>query len=177
MSEIQYVDDPALSAGFHDRVQSTQADKAEFATTADKAEFATTADKILGLLKDEPISVELMDGIFLEFYPPTDEQFMDLITIQVDGGQIAAKIKQLGLSTQMSDEETAVMMPQAIGIINQGKTMLMSINEMLATLAVDPSWTAEKFKQLPRKYKSVIIAAISDTQNKEAAKTKKFRKK
>jgi hypothetical protein len=162
------IDDPSISSGFHSHVQSAQ---------ADKREFATTADKILGLLADAPIPVELAEGVFMEFLPPTDEQFIDLITIQVDGGQIASKIQQLGLNSKMTDEEAEQVMPQAIGIINQGKNMLTSINEMLATLSVDKSWTAEKFKQLPRKYKTIIIAAISETQNKEIAKVKKFRKK
>lgn len=143
----------------------------------DKIDFRTTADKILGILAEEPIEVELTEGVVMEFYPPTDEQYIDILSIQGEGAQIAAQIKTMGLSSGASDEEAEHLVPQAMGIINHARDMLMSVNEILATLSVDKSWTATKFKQLPKKYKSTILTAISMNQTQEIQKTEKFRKK
>jgi hypothetical protein len=161
------IENPSISSGF----QQKREEKIQNAV-----ELATTADKVLGLLKDEPIEVQLTEDVCLQFYPPTDEQYIDLLSIQGEGSQIAVKMQKLGLNTSTTDEEAEEVIPQALGIINQARDMLMSINEILSVLSVDPSWTPEKFKQLPKQYKSIIVAAISSTQEKELKKIRKFRK-
>lgn len=162
------IPNPSLDA----RVRAKDVEKIK-----EQIEFQTTADKILGLLADEPIEVELTESVSMQFYPPTDEQYIDILSIQGEGSQIAAQIKTMGLSSDASDEEAEQLVPQAMGIINHARDMLMSVNEILATLSVDKSWTAAKFKQLPKKYKSAILTAIATNQTQEIKKTEKFRKK
>lgn len=164
---VKQTENPSISSQFRE----TRNDKAR-----SFAEFSNTADKILGILKDEPIEVQLTEDISLEFYPPTDEQYIELLSIQGEGSTIASKMQKLGLNASTTDEEAEEVIPQALCIINQAREMLTSINEMLATLSVDKAWTADKFKELPKRYKSIIVAAISSKQGEEIKKVKKFRK-
>jgi len=167
MTGVEQIDDPELSSGFHEKIGQKR---------QDQIEYATTADRILGLLQEEPISVKLTDTVSLDFYPPTDEQFIDVVALQGDGAQIAARIQRLGLKPGTTDEEANEMIPQAMGLINQAKDMLMSINELLAVLSVDKAWTPDKFKQLPKKYKQKIISEIVGKQGRDIKKPRSSRK-
>ena len=159
------VSNPSLDSAFRDK---------QIQEINSKIEFASTADKILGLLAEEPIPVELTEEVTLYFYPPTDEQYIQIVSLQADGIQIAQKTKGFE-HTPKTDEEALDMIPDAMDIINSAKNTLNSINIILATLSVDKSFTPEKFQQMPRKYKNIIIKAVSSAQEKEIKKTKKFR--
>jgi hypothetical protein len=144
----------------------------------DNIEFATTADRILGLLQDEPIDVELTDKVTLSFYPPTDEQYIKIVTLQAEGLQFAGEWKSKGFnSVPKTDEEALEMIPGALTIVNTAKGMLHELNVILAALSVDKSFTAEKFEQMPRKYKNIIVKTVSSTQSEGIKKVKKFRSK
>jgi len=159
------VDNPSLDARFRAR---------EIEQFNEKIEFQTTADKILGLLADEPITVELTEDVSMDFYPPTDEQYIEIVSLQAGGAQIAAKTKGFN-SSPKTDEEALDMIPDAMDIINSAKDTLNKLNIILAELSVDKSFTADKFHLMPRKYKNIIVKAVSSAQEKEIKKVQKFR--
>jgi len=161
------IPNPSLDA----RVRAKDVEKIK-----EQIEFQTTADKILGLLADEPITIELTKTVSMQFYPPTDEQYIDILSLQGEGSQIAGKLSTLGANKDLTDEQAEQVMPQAMSIINQAKCMLMNINELLAILSVDKSWTADQFKRMPKQYKATIISEISGTKKKKSSPSKSSRR-
>lgn len=159
------IDNPSLDLAFKQK---------EIEKINEKIEFQTTADKILGLLADDPIVVELTEDVYMQFYPPTDEQYIEIVSLQAGGAQIAAKTKGFN-SSPKTDEEALDMIPDAMDIINSAKDTLNKLNVILAELSVDKSFTAEKFHLMPRKYKNIIVKAVSSAQEKEIKKVQKFR--
>jgi hypothetical protein len=139
--------------------------------------FQTTADKILGLLKDEPIPVTLKEGVVIEFYPPSDEQYIDLLCIRGDGIQYTNELKKSGISENITDSEAEDKYPELMGMVNGARDMLSKINQMLSDLAVDKSWTSDKFKQMSMVYKQTIIKAISEDHKADVEAARKFREK
>jgi hypothetical protein len=142
----------------------------------ESVEFATTADRILGLLADEPLEIELKDGITLSFYPPTDEQFLSLVSLKGEAAQLGTKLTRMGVTAGLTDEEAEGKMPAVMELIGVARGMLNSTNDLLAALSVDKSWTSEKFKSLPRQYKEIILDEISGNKKKKLSKSKNSRR-
>ena len=140
-------------------------------------EHQTTADKILGLLADDPIVVELKPGVSMEFYPPSDEQYIDLLCIRGNAEDYSKTLKKSGVSESISDEEAEEKSSEIWGMVRQARDMLSSINGILAELSVDKSFTTEQFKKLSMHYKQKIITEISADRNKSLESARKFRKK
>lgn len=158
-------DNPDLSSRFAQRERQEE---------ADREEFATTADMILGLLADEPITVVLNDQVSLQFAMPTDDDYFEIVRFQADGLQVAAKSKSLGISG-MDEEDAVERMPVAIEIVNAARSMLDGLNRILSRLCLDRSFTEEKFRQMPRRYKTIILTEILAAYSGEAGKVRKFR--
>jgi len=166
MTGVEQIDDPELSSGFHEKIGQKR---------QDQIEYATTADRILGLLQEEPISVKLTDTVSLDFYPPTDEQYLGIVAFQAEGINVAVRARRLGIKP--ATEESAIeMIPQALEVVNEARDRLNDLNKILSSLSVDKDWTEEKFKQLPRKYKSIILEEISSTQRETKKKSRSSRK-
>lgn len=161
------VDNPTLSAAFQAKAQHD---------IRDAREFSTTADKILGLLKDEPITVQLTDDVSLQFYPPSDDEYLEIISFQADGMQVAARAKTIGVSPD-NESEAVERIPEALEIVKDARVMLDKLNSVLARLSVDHSFTEEAFRQMPRRYKTQILQEISASYAGEMQKVKKFRRK
>jgi len=157
------IDDPSISARFQKTAYSSS-----------NKEFATTADKILGLLQDEPITVKLTKDVSMQFYPPSDEEYIDIISMQAEALNTARKASNL--KTSATSEEIALdMMPETLDIVNDARRSLDAQNELLAKLSVDTSFTKEHFKRMPKKYKGKIITALTKDQEAQIKKIKNFR--
>jgi len=161
------VDNPAISAAFHSRMHQER---------KEAAAMASTADKILGLLIDDPIVVHLTEDVSMEFYPPSDDEYIEIVRFQGEGLVVAERAKRFGV--QPGGEDDALeKIPQAMEIVDSARAMLTTLNEILARLSVDPAWTAEKFRQMPRKYKTQILTILMELYFGEIQSVRKFRGK
>ncbi len=156
-------DNPELSARFRDK-------------QVEEAGYHTTADKILGLLKDEPIPVVLTNEVTLWFYPPSDDEYVEILEFRAGGLRLASKAKQMQINTK--DENTAIeSIPGALSVISDAREMLDHLNAILSRLSDDKSFTPEAFRSMPRHYKMTILDALTNYQKVELDKVKKFRGK
>jgi hypothetical protein len=142
----------------------------------EKEEFATTADKILGLLQDEPVEVELKEGVIVYFYPPSDDEYLEIVKYRADGLQVATRARQFGITPE-NEQQAMERVPEALEIVNGARDMLDSLNHLLSQLAVDPSFTPDAFRRMPLKFKAQILTALSSSYAGEMSKVRKFRRK
>lgn len=162
------IPNPSLDA----RVRAKDVEKVK-----EQIEFQTTADKILGLLLDEPITIKLTPEVSMQFYPPSDEQYIDLLCIKGEGGEYARNLQKSGITPDISDEDAEKRSPEIWGMVKSARDMLSSINTLLADLVVDKSFTADQFKRMPMTYKQIILKEISADHTKQIESARKFRKK
>lgn len=161
------VDNPAISAAFHSRMHQDR---------VDAAQMASTADRILGLLQDEPILIELTPEVSMEFYQPSDDDYLEIVQFQAEGITLASTVSELKIDPAKEDEAIA-RIPEALHLVEGARQMLENLNNILARLSVDRSFTPDAFRRMPRRYKTQILTTLAQSRVEEVGKVKKFRRK
>ena len=153
------VDNPLLSAAFHQRAAQEE---------HDRQEFSELALRLMGRAHQKTFPVSLDDGLEVEVYAPTDGEVLDLIKLQTD-------IYRVGVSMQGGKNEVEAVL-SGVDAIAEG---FSRVNRLLAKLTVDPSLNYEFFASgsISADDKAAIIGGILNRVKAGQEQIGRFRKK
>jgi hypothetical protein len=154
---IQQIDDPELSASFHQKIGEKQ---------QVQMESLSIAQRLMRRAHTQIFTVTLDYGLDIQVYAPTDSEIIELVKLQTDIFRVGTSMQQSGI-----DIDTV---GSSVDVIADGYDRL---NRLLGKLCVDPSLSYEFFASgaISSSDKGAIISGIMSNVNNSRESVSRFR--